>query len=256
MLNARVGHQRFSPKQHSFVYRVFYLARTITDQETESTPWLFSRNQWNLMSVYDVDHGPKDGSSLRVWITQQCQSQGITLDPEDRVELVAHPRVLGYVFNPISYWVIYHRDEYVQAVLCEVHNTFGDDHNYFLTHADHRAIVADDMFEAEKHLYVSPYNRMKGGRYQFSFDNHPEGFKSVINYFEDQTHLLNTYMGGTYRPITNRVIIFSLLRHPLMTVMVVVRIHLQALRLWIKKVPLTLRGRPGPTTGGTTRGRS
>ena len=159
ILHAKMGHERFMPKKNKFVYSVYYILCPISHDEIV-TPTFFSFNKFNVFSLYDIDRGPRDGSSLRSWIEKQCQAQGLELDDEDVVELITHPRLFGYAFNPISYWLIYHKNEYVQAVLCEVNNTFGDNHNYFLSHENKRAIQPEDEFKTQKSLYVSPYNNV------------------------------------------------------------------------------------------------
>jgi DUF1365 family protein len=140
--------------------------------------------------------------------------------------------------------------------LCEVHNTFGSDHNYLLFHEDHRPILPTDTFSAVKELYVSPFNTVPPGSYTFTFTNTEERFASVINYFEQDVHLLNTYMGGRYRPLTSWAIATLVVMYPFMTMLVVFRIHLQAVILWYKGVPHTLDSRPPHTSGNTTTGTS
>lgn len=253
LLSATVGHERFTPKRNAFTYQVYYVITPVTD-DTVPAPALFSFNRFNILSMHTKDHGPKDGSSWRAWIAAQCMRRGMHLAPEDTVLLIAHPRLFGYAFNPISYWLIYEKDSYLKAVLCEVHNTFGDDHNYLLLHDDFTAIEPAHLFSAKKHLYVSPFNTVAPGSYTFTFAALPETFKSVINYFENDAHILNTYMGGARTPLTTQAICTVLVTYPLMTLLVVWRIHWQALRLYLKGVQNTLAKRPARTSNETTQG--
>ena len=252
LLTALVGHERFTQRSNKFSYSVFYVVVPVT-REAYTKPRLWSFDRFNLLSMYAKDHGPRDGSSWRDWIEKECAAQGMTLAPEDTVLLIAHPRYCGYAFNPISYWLIFERDLHLKAMLCEVHNTFGSTHNYFLRHEDGRPIVSSDVFSAKKHLYVSPFNTVEPGSYTFSFTVTPQKFTSVINYFEHGRHVLNTYMGGVREPLTNRRILGVLVRYPLMTLLIVYRIHYQALRLYLKGVRPTLSSRPPHTEGKTTR---
>lgn len=256
LLIATVGHERFSPKKNTFAYQVYYVALPVTD-DTIETPRLFSYNAFNILSVYARDHGARDTStSWRAWLERECATHGVTLAQDDVVTLIAHPRLFGYAFNPISYWLVHNSRGELVAVLCEVHNTFGSDHNYLLFHPDHRPITPTDTFSATKKLYVSPFNSVPPGSYTFTFTETSERFASVINYFEQNTHLLNTYMGGTYHPLTSWSIAKLVVMYPLMTLLVVFRIHWQAIILWYKGVPPTLDSRPPHTSGKTTAGTS
>ena len=254
LLTAKVGHERFTPRSNKFLYSVYYVICPVTDT-SPLTPRLFSFDRFNVLSVFTRDHGARSHESWRSWIGQQCADHGIVLSSADTVVLIAHPRLFGFAFNPISYWLVHDAEtKKLKAVLCEVRNTFGDDHNYFLAHADGREILSTDIFVAQKHLYVSPFNRIEGGSYTFTFAANDSSFKSVIDFYQDGTRTLNTYMGGTRRPLTSAAIIRAVLTYPLMTFMVLYRIHWQALRLYIKRVPHTLRLRPEHTSGDTTRG--
>ncbi len=254
LLSAKVGHTRFTPKNHTFLYNVFYVVCPVLEIPGP-TPFFFSYNRFNFFSIYAKDHGARDGSDWRAWISTQCKERGISLVADDTVLLISHPRLFGYAFNPISFWLVYEKSSHLKAVVCEVRNTFGDNHNYFLAHPDGCAITPTDVFSAEKNLYVSPFNHM-GGSYTFTFDSPPGRFKAVINYYENATHILNTYMGGVRAPLTAGTILLSVIRYPLMTLLVVARIHWQAVRLRLKGVVPTLSEKPEPTHGKTTIGAS
>ena len=250
LLTAKVGHTRHAPHKNAFSYDVFYIAREMTGPPL-ATPFLFSDGTWNIMSFASKDHGRRDASDPLDWLKELFEGQEATLPEDAQIVLIAHPRLFGYAFNPISYWLVFSGIT-LTAVACEVHNTFGDDHTYLLLHDDGRAIMPNDIFHAEKHLYVSPFNTM-GGRYEFRFTYDESKFASHIEYFEEGEKILSTYMGGTFTPLRTRSILRALSQYPLMTLLVVLRIHSQAVRLWWKGVVPTLKERPKPTRGGTTR---
>lgn len=253
ILYARVAHERLTQRHHAFAYRVFYVITPVTDEEVPSVR-LLSFERFNAFSLHRRDHGARDGSSWRAWIHEQCLAQGMTLRPEDRVLLIAHPRVFGYAFNPITYWLVFEKELYVKAVVCEVHNTFGSTHNYFLVHKDFRAITEHDLLGAQKHLYVSPFNNISHGSYTFRFTIHAEKFGSTINYYENEAHVLRACMEGRRAPLTDGRIAAALLAYPFMTLLVIFRIHWQALKLYMKGVKHTLAKKPPHTEGETTRG--
>ena len=253
LLSAIVRHRRLSPRTNAFNYNVFYIACPIQDIALH-TPFLFSFNHFNVLSLYTKDNGARSSDSWRDWIATECRSRGIPLAPDDRVVLICHPRLFGFVFNPISYWLIYEKDTFLKGVLCEVHNTFGDTHNYFLAHDDGREILPTDVFHATKGMYVSPFNTTEKGAYAFSFEATVERFKSSIKYFQDDVHILDVSMAGTLAPLSTLSLLYAVIRYPFMTLMIVFRIHVQAVRLYFKGVKNTLANRPGPTSGNTTHG--
>jgi DUF1365 family protein len=251
-MRGKVWHRRDKPAHNEFTYRVFYVSYVLNEPQLKQ-PALFSFNRFNIMSVRDSDHGARDGSSLLKWAQDVFVAAGVPLLPASTIELIAHPRIFGYAFNPISYFLLNDKEGNLRAVICEVNNTFGDNHNYVLAHEDVRPIVKEDVFSADKGLYVSPFNTMSGG-YTFSFRKTASSFSSDIVYLNEGEIVLKTAVSGTYTDCTSASILLTYVTYPLMTMMVVGRIHWQAVRLFFKKVPHTLKERPTPTQGGVTRG--
>ena len=250
-LDARVAHSRTAPARNSFEYRVYYVDLPV-DKDTTTLPHFFSLNRFNVWSIYTHDHGARDRSSWRDWFEGECRNAGVQISSTDTVRLIAHPRLFGYAFNPISFWILQNSKGDVRAILCEVNNTFGDSHNYLLAPPE-GYITNDTKLYAKKNLYVSPFNRMEGD-YEFVFDVRPEIFSAHITYLVDGSVSLSTWMGGVRRPLTGGVVLASLLRYPFMTFMVLYRIHFQALKLWWKGVPPTITSKPPPTSGKSTLG--
>lgn len=252
LLKAKVWHLREEPKHNKFTYSVYYLSRRLRAKE-KSKPALLSFNRFNVLSLYNKDLGKKDGTSWLPWAQGEFEKAGVRVADTDDIEVITHPRLFGYAFNPITFWVLLSEYEEIKAVLCEVHNTFGDDHNYVLAHQDGKTIQPEDIFTAPKELYVSPFNTMEG-YYTFSFKRSEKEFKTDIVYYSGEKFVLKTAMSGVYTPLTSPKILGVVFSYPLMTVMVVVRIHWQALKLYAKRVRHTLRLRPSSTHGETTRG--
>jgi uncharacterized protein len=252
LLRGKVWHRRDKPAHNEFTYRVFYASYELNEPQIVK-PALFSFNRFNVMSVRETDHGTRNGSSLLTWATDTFTSAGVGVPDGSTIELIAHPRIFGYAFNPISYFLLLDAKRELRAVICEVNNTFGDNHNYVLAHEDGRVISKDDVFYADKQLYVSPFNTMRGG-YTFCFKKTTAGFGSDIVYLNNDEPVLKTAVYGTYTDCTSLSILTTYITYPLMTIMVVVRIHWQAVKLFFKKVPHTLHERPAPISGGFTRG--
>ena len=126
----KVIHRRFKPKNHYFKYRVFSLLIDLDDlNEIDNKIKIFSYNKFNIISFYDADHGPRDGTSLKEWVIKNLIDNQINTE-EIKIKLLCYPRIFGYVFNPLSVFFIYNEDSSLVAILYEVKNTFGEQHTY------------------------------------------------------------------------------------------------------------------------------
>jgi len=129
-----VMHLRLRPAKNRFVYPVFFLRVPLSDPQSLRRP-LFGVNRWNLFSFMFRDHGARDGSPPLEWIRALLSREGFE-DVDGEVWLQTFPRVLGYVFNPVSFWFCHDRSGALRAILCEVSNTFGEHHHYLLAQPD------------------------------------------------------------------------------------------------------------------------
>jgi hypothetical protein len=243
-----VMHSRLRPRRNRFVYRVFFLRVRVDRLDALRGP-LFSLDRWNLFSLHRRDHGARDESELEPWIRGLLAHEG--LDSADgEIWLQTFPRMLGYVFNPVSFWLCHDRAGALRTVLCEVNNTFGERHNYLLAHPDQRPILPGDRLTARKVFHVSPFCEVEG-RYRFQFDLTGETCAVRIDYADAQGPLLATAVRGRSKALTARSLVRAFLGYPWMTLGVIVRIHWQALRLWVKGVPFF--SKPPPPIQETTR---
>jgi len=243
-----VMHARLRPRRNRFVYRVFFLRVPVDRLDTMRGP-LFSVDQVNLFSFHRRDHGARDGTELGPWIRQLLLREGID-SADGEIWLQAFPRVLGYVFNPVSFWLCHDRQGALRAVVCEVNNTFGEHHKYLLAHPDQRPIASGDRLTAEKVFHVSPFCEVKG-RYQFQFTLQEHGCAVRIDYDDGEGRLLATAVRGRAQSLTTRALARAFIAYPWMTLGVIMRIHWQALRLWRRGVPFF--SKPLPPVQETTR---
>ncbi len=239
LLHGQVMHARLRPALNRFVYPVFYVRLNLARLEQAGTRW-FGIDRWRPLSIRTRDYGPRDGSSLEHWMRALLASHGIHADGE--IWLQTFPRVFGYVFNPVSFWHCHDAQGQLRAVLAEVNSTFGETHRYLLTlggaDGQHRSI------QACKQLHVSPFCAVEG-HYRFRFRLAARAHSTSIDYYDRQGLLLRTALSGRPQPLNDGAVLAALLRFPLLGVGIVARIHWQALRLWLKRVPF-FRQPPAP----------
>ncbi len=244
-------HRRLRPTEHQFSYGVFFLRMPLSTLGNAQNRW-FSVNRFNLLSLDTRDYGARDGSDLRQWAQKLLVENGVeSVDGE--IVLQTFPRLLGYVFNPISIWYCYDQSGQLRAAICEVSNTFGERHNYLVAHSDGRAISASDWIVARKVFHVSPFCEVRG-HYRFRFEQSGTRAFAQIDHYDgarDDDKLIVTTIHGTPLALTSPAAWHAFWRYPLMTIGVVARIHWQAWKLWRKRVPFFAK--PTPPGLSTTR---
>ena len=239
-------HGRKGAVANAFRYSVDYI---LLDAEADlRTPRLFRRNGRGLTALNDVDHGgaPKAGRGA-AWVRDVLQAHQLT--GVARIELLAQPKVLGHVFNPVSFWLCRSADDDLIAVIAEVTNTFGDRHSYLVHHTDQRPIRPDDRLQARKIMHVSPFQPVEGG-YEFRFDISADRIGIWIDYSQGDGGVIAT-LTGRRCPLSNLAILHAVLRRPFGSRRVLALIHWQALKLWWKRA--TYRPRPAPPINEVSR---
>ena len=232
-------HGRKGAVKNAFRYSVDYV---LLDAEAPTLgPRLFGRNRRALTSLYDCDHGGAPGQGRGVvWVRSVlAENQG---DPGGQVQLLAAPRVLGHVFNPVSFWLCHDRDNRLKVVIAEVTNTFGDRHSYLCRRDDGGEITPEDRLTAKKIFHVSPFQPIDGG-YVFRFDIRKDRIGIWIDFAAEGAGVMAT-LTGPRKSLTNRAILAACLRRPFGSRRVLALIHWQALKLWWKGA--RYRSRPTP----------
>lgn len=245
-IDAVTWHGRKGSVQNAFRYTIDYI---LLDAEGRvDAPALFGRNRSAVMSLFDNNHGgpPGDGRGA-IWARQVLGAHGIENDV--RLRLLAQPRVLGHVFNPVSFWLAEEPAGGLRAVIAEVTNTFGDRHSYLCAKEDSSPITSEDTIRAAKVFHVSPFQEI-AGEYTFRFDIDDRRIAIRIDHANGDDGLVATLVGPR-RPLTNRAILRAMLRRPLGSRRVLGLIHWQALKLWWKGA--VYRARPLPPTDEVSR---
>ena len=222
-------HGRKGAVDNAFRYGVDYV---LLDAEAPvEAPPLFGRNRAGLVSLHDSDHGGAPGAGRgAAWVREILDAHA--LPAPTRIELLAQPRVLGHVFNPVSFWLCRDAEGAVRSIIAEVGNTYGDRHSYLCHRDDHAPITASDRLTARKIFYVSPFQPVAGG-YEFRFDLRPDRIGIWIDLTTAEGGLVAT-LTGRARPLTLRGMVGALLRRPFGSRRVLALIHWQALKLWWK----------------------
>ncbi|PKO86265.1 MAG: DUF1365 domain-containing protein [Betaproteobacteria bacterium HGW-Betaproteobacteria-12] len=238
-----VMHRRLRPAVNAFVYPVFYVQLPLADLAAARRP-LFSLDRFNLLAFHNRDHGPRDGSPLLPWIRERLRERGLADDGE--IVLQCFPRVLGYVFNPVSFWFCHDRQGALIAVLADVSNTFGGRHRYLLHNPDGAPLRDGQELRARKEFHVSPFCDVAGG-YRFRFHLQRPCPLVRIDYDDAEGELLLTSISGRAQAWSSAALLADFARMPLLTAGVMFRIHWQALKLWLKGVPF-VGARPRATS--------
>jgi DUF1365 family protein len=236
-----VYHKRLRPKVHAFRYRVFSLLLDLDELPMlHRRLRLFSHNRWNLFSFLDSDHGIDRPASLRGWVDACLGGAGIAI-AGGRITLLCYPRILGYVFNPLSVYFCHRAEGGLAAVIYEVGNTFGDRHAYVLPNPGPQDVDGTGPVRqsCNKAFYVSPFNDVSGS-YQFTILPPADSVTVHIDQQDSGGKLFQAGFIGRRSALSDRALLVLALRYPLMTLKVIAAIHWEAFRLLIKGVPLRL----------------
>lgn len=256
-------HQRFSPRAHRFVYRIFLFALDLDELE-QSPPrlGLFSVNRANLYSFRDRDYLPVHEAkfepaapggrpnppaaaspaapatatlSLRQRVEAYCSRQGVDISG-GRVILVTLPRVFGYLFNPVSFYFCYDRDGRPAAAIAEVTNTFREVKPYFLGPDTAAAGRGEFHVRVPKHFYVSPFSDVDVA-FDFTLRTPGDRLSIQIDDYVGADRTLTSTLTGPRRELAPARLAWFSVKYPLITVRIIALIHWHALRLWLKRVP-------------------
>jgi DUF1365 family protein len=231
-----VVHKRLVPRPHAFSYRVFTLCLDVDEIDAVAARLrLLSRGRWNLLSFHDRDHAAGTGEPVGSRARTLLHEAGLG-HCGSRIELVCYPRLIGFVFNPLSVYFAYDAAGELGAIIYEVTNTLKERRSYVIpvTSREQGGVVSQTC---GKELYVSPFT---AGAASYGFHVVPPCERIVVgvDLREQDQPVLKTHFRGERIELSDRAILGLLVRYPLMTFKVVAAIHLQALRLWLKGIPV------------------
>jgi DUF1365 family protein len=242
----KVRHRRARPRVYELEHDVFYFALDLAElDDVFGRLRLVSRNRRNVVSFRDADYLVVPSRDIDADLRAHLRSGGV--DPEGwRIMLISSLRVLGYVFNPASFYLCRDTNGILQVVVVEVHNTFGERHVYTL-----RPEAEGDRFvgSMDKAFFVSPFIGMEG-RYTVRVRDDHEGVRLAINERHDEEQVLTASLVLRRRRLTDRVLARMLVRHPVLSHRTMGLILWHALRLWLRGTQFYRHGQVARPTGG------
>lgn len=235
LYECETAHQRLSPRRHAFRYKLYYLDLDLAEVETlDRKLRLFSHEGFNLCTFRDKDHLDLGKASLRENLAAWLAPQGVTLAADDRVRLITLPRVLGYIFNPVCFYFISDADGTPRHAVVEVCNTYREVKPWLIGTETSPGYF---HLRVPKHFYVSPFTplttefdfrlRVPGDQLEIHIDDVANGETTLVS-----------WLRGARKPLTDFRLAWCAVRFPFLTLQVILKIHWQALRLWLKRLPV------------------
>ncbi|HYL40629.1 MAG TPA: DUF1365 domain-containing protein [Candidatus Binatus sp.] len=248
LLAGKVRHRRTRPFTYELEHDVFYFALDLSElDEVVKGSRLIGRNRRALVAFRDADHLPSPATDLDRDVRAVLSGDGV--DPAGwQITLITNLRILGYVFNPASFFLCRDAAGTLARVIVEVHNTFGERHLYVLRPAGD----ASPTFRAgmAKAFFVSPFISLDGS-YAVQVRDDAQGVRIAISLRQDGSPILSTSLRLERRPLTDGSLLRLLLRHPLITYRTIGLIHWHALRLWLRGAPFFRHRSPGLEAGAS-----
>jgi DUF1365 family protein len=227
LYECRVRHNRTQPVRYGFAHRTYYWLIDLDDEPR--LPWLLRP----LGRFRGADHVGDPARSLRQNVTDFLAQNHIELGA-GRITMLAQPRVLGYVFNPLSVYWCHEDGGALRAVVAEVHNTYGGRHRYLL-----RPDPAGNA-RAGKEFYVSPFFPVDG-EYTMCVPEPAARLNVLISLARAGARPFTASLTGDRVPLTVPTLVRLAVRYPVHTLMISARIRWHGIRLYLKGVPVVAR---------------
>ncbi len=235
LYRCNISHHRKEPIVRNFNYNIFMWYLNLDDLSSViNRLWLVSRNRFNYYAFKDGDHMNTGGgddlkSRIRAFVKANDETANV-----DNIMLLTNLTTLGYLFNPVSFYFCFDNNGQPLCAIAEVGNTYGEMKPYFIGKEN----IVDGVFrfKARKYFYVSPF---------IDHDTELDFFLGIpgdklnlrIDDYKGDNRFFTAVLDGTKDTLSNRNVLISALKFPLITIRIIVLIHLQAAILWLKKLP-------------------
>ncbi len=257
-MNSRVfsgstAHCRHAPRRHAFKYRMFWLAIDLDELPVlDRDLSMFRHNHRALVSILDRDYGGPGEGDIKQRIVNHLKGAGLD-EPIGRVELMTIPRIVGYVFNPVSFYLCSLPEGTLYALVAEVRNTFGEMHHYVARLEPEDPADSTDssahVCRIPKQFYVSPFFRVEG-EYHIRMEKSGDEFSINIRLHDHTGLVLTASMCGEGQELNTRNLRRTLCRLPFFAFTIMARIHWQALKLFFVR-RLAMFKKPAPSHPST-----
>jgi DUF1365 family protein len=249
LIEANVFHKRLFDKVNQFNYQTYYLSLPLNDLYNMKSSWMIGFNRPGIMSFHYKDHGDRRGGPLMAWLEKEYAKHHLI--PDKNIVLITMPRIIGYVFNPISFWLNYNDDKKLTSVLCEVNNTYGETHNYICVDETNHFIDPNQWYWLDKYFHVSPF-LARNGQYAFNFNVTQARLCIRIYYYNAKGELkLITSVSGTRKSFNPIQAFKCYMKAPFMTFKVISAIYWQAIKLKFKGIKFQSKPEKLETTSTT-----
>jgi len=242
-----VMHLRIRPRRHLLRYRTYSLLLDLDElPQLDTGLRYFSLNRFNLFSFYEKDHGEGAANGLREWVRRELRKADMAADGQ--IVLLTMPRILGYVFNPLSVYFCHDAAGGLRAILYEVNNTFGERHSYLIEVDEAQRHLTQLQQHCAKAMHVSPFI---GPNMEYRFRvqppaEHRPGLGLAVDVFDAEGRLLATHLRAERRALDDLQLLRLFLAYPLLTLKVTLGIHWEALRLWLKGLKVITKPAAAP----------
>lgn len=246
----RVRHRRTGDVEHAFEYSMWHALLDVDElPELDRRLRWFSHNRFNLTGFDDRDHLRPERRPVRDKVEDFLHARG-RQPASGPIRLLTQLRVLGSVFNPVSFVFCHRPDGDLEHVIAQVNNTFGETHCYLLEADDGRRVVSDDV---DKVFHVSPFQPV-AGHYRFRITEPGPRITVHIDVLRDGRRPFDATLSAVRRPLDDRALFATVIRHPHVAMRTLGAIHWQAARLWLKRAPFFPKPTPPPDSWRTRHG--
>ena len=243
---AEIMHARLLPKKNSFTYQSLFISSPI-DKLSLLKKSIFSLEGFNLFSLKAQTYSFLNTNNIKSWVKQILERYSI--ENIETIVLLSHPAILGYVFNPASFWLCFDQENQLICAICEVTNRSKQKHHYVCVQPDCEPITKNQWLSARKDFYVSPFFPVEG-EYKFRFDVQSSALRIDIHYYIQHKLQFTSYIKSRAIEFSEKNLLKAFFAMPFTTLKTTFLIHYQAAKLFLKAI--TFRKCPQAQTDNFT----